>query len=104
MHLSGFASSGRDVPIPVEAPTLTQGWVKQVKCLIQVVYRKKRLVVMKEMLFTRLPWGEGTHLSGEAFASAVPIWCSSCLLSFALSEPCPSPLHVRTQSEMLSWL
>lgn len=85
MHVSSFASSGRDVPIPVEAPTLAEGWVKQVKCLIQVVYRKKRLVVMKEMLFTKLPWGEP---SGRAHP---PLWggfhkcCSHLvLLTFAL--------------------
>lgn len=52
------------------------------KWLIQVVFWKKRLVVVKEILPTilkaRLPWGEGIQPSGEAFTSAVPIECTSC--------------------------
>lgn len=74
---------------------------------VQVVFRKKRLVVMKEMLPTR-PWEHGSP--GREHP---PLWggfhkcCSHLvlltLLLFALSEPCPSPPGVWTQSEVLSW-
>lgn len=60
MHLACFGSSICDVPVPVEAPALTQGQEKQVKCLLQAMFRKKRLVLMKEVLPTR-PGKQGSH-------------------------------------------
>lgn len=49
-----------EILVPVEAPTLTRGCKKQVKCLIQAMFGKKRLVVVTEVLPTR-PWEQGSH-------------------------------------------
>lgn len=108
VHLPCCSSPGRGVLLALKAPTLGQGWGKQEKCLARVACRRKRLVVMNEMLPSGLgskaATGRRHLLSGEALPSAAPACCSSHLLSLALSEPCPSPLGVWTQSEMLSWL
>lgn len=52
-------------------------------------------------LGARLTWKQDIRLSVEALSSAFLAWCSSLLLSFALSEPCPSPPGVWVQTEIL---
>lgn len=47
-----------DVLVPLKAPLLTQGWEKQEKCGIDMAFREKRLVLMKERLPTML-WEQG---------------------------------------------
>lgn len=76
-----LCTSPASVPlVPLKAPLLTQGWEKPVKCVIDVVFRDKRLVLMKEQCLqcigSKADMERGITLSQVLFLPGAPHFCS----------------------------